>query len=54
MSKYTESEVQGVIGNILKRAPDRKDGGGRKSVENKCADTFDEDDSDLDDELLTI
>ncbi|XP_065670449.1 uncharacterized protein LOC136088999 [Hydra vulgaris] len=36
MTKYTIHEVHHSIGNILKRAPDRKDGGGRgdgKAVE---------------------
>ena len=29
MTKYTLNQVHHSVGNVLKRAPDRKDGGGR-------------------------
>ena len=29
MPKYDETEIEKCVGNVLKRAPDRKGGGGR-------------------------
>ena len=32
--RFRESEIQIAIGNVLKRAPDQKDGGGRQKTNN--------------------
>ena len=43
---FTESEIQVAIGNIVKRAPDRKDDGGRQKTNNTEQRGDDEQDDD--------
>ena len=48
--RFRESEIQIAIGNILKRAPDQKDSGGRQKMNNSEQGNGEQSDDEQDDD----